>query len=170
MDAPAIDRASYRKLDFARRFGLAAVAAGSLGVGFLLGEAALIAPVIFFEGWLGFMPGLIVFTASCVILGLGVLGAVDHFWPSRGVQSDGSALGKGAVRQVMARVGRRSLPVGAMAVALYCGPFASPPILRALGYQGRSLMIWVIGSGLVFGIFWFSFYGGAFSVLKRVLL
>jgi hypothetical protein len=51
-----------------------------------------------------------------------------------------------------------------------CGPFANPRILGAFGYQGRSLMAWVIVSGLLLGSFWFSFYGGAFSVVKRVLL
>jgi hypothetical protein len=167
MAAPASDRPSYKETSFAGRFGLAAFAAGSLGVGFVVGEATLIVPVIFFAGWLGFMPGLVVFTASCVILGLGVLGAIDHFWP---VQASTSELDKGPVRRALSRAGRRSRPIGAVAVAWYCGPFASPPILRAFGYQGRTLMIWVIVSGLLFGSFWFSFYGGAFSVLKRVLL
>jgi hypothetical protein len=151
------------------RFVFAAFTAGSLGVGFVVGEAALIVPVIFFDGLLGFMPGLIVFTASCVILGLAVLGAIDHIWPSRVAQPDTSALEKGPIRRALERIGRRSRPVGAIAVAWYCGPFASPPILRAFGYQGRSLMIWVIASGLLFGSFWFSFYGGAFSVVKRVI-
>jgi hypothetical protein len=153
-----------------RRCGLAAFAVGSLGVGFVVGEAALIAPVIFFTGWLGFLPGLVVFTASCVILGLVVLGAIDHIWPSRTGQASTSGLDKGPIRQALERIGRRSRPIGAVAVAWYCGPIASPPILRAFGYQGRSLMIWVIVSGLLFGTFWFSFYGGAFSVAKRVLL
>jgi hypothetical protein len=31
-------------------------------------------------------------------------------------------------------------------------------------------MIWVIVSGLLFGAFWFSFYGGAYRVVKQVLL
>jgi hypothetical protein len=59
---------------------------------------------------------------------------------------------------------------GLAALAWHCGQFASPPILRAFDYQGRSLMVWVIVSGLLFGSFWFSFHGGAFSVVKRVLL
>jgi hypothetical protein len=158
-----------RALDLVRRFGLALFAMVSLAVGFVVGEATLIAPVVFFAGWLGFLPGLVVFTASCVILGLGVLGAVDHFWPSRIAPASTAALEQGPIRKSLDRVGRRSRTMGALAVAWYCGPFASPPILRAFGYQGRRLMTWVVVSGLLFGAFWFSFYGGAFSAVKRIL-
>jgi hypothetical protein len=157
-------------LSVARRGGLALFAAGSLALGFVVGEATLIAPVLFFAGWLGFLPGLVVFTASCVILGLGVLVAVDRFWPSRIAPARKATLERGPIRKALDRVGRRSRTLGALAVAWYCGPFASPPILRAFGYQGRRLMTWVIVSGLLFGAFWFSFYGGAFSLVKRVLL
>jgi hypothetical protein len=170
MESSTFSHSSRPPVSILRRCGLAIFAAGSLAIGFVAGEAALVAPVIFFAEWLGFLPGLVVFTASCVILGLVVLGAIDHFWPSRMSEKSTSALEKGPIRQLLERVARRSRPVGAVAVAWYCGPFASPPILRAIGYQGRSLMIWVIVSGLLFGTFWFSFYGGAFSFVKRALL
>ncbi len=170
METTLEDRQRGRTLDVARRGGIALFAVGSLAVGFLVGEVALIAPVLFFANWLGFLPGLIAFTSSCVILGLGVLGALDHFWPNRVEPASRVALEKGPVRTSLERVGRRSRTLGALAVAWYCGPFASPPILRAFGYRGRRLMNWVIVSGLLFGAFWFSFYGGAFSVVKRVFL
>jgi hypothetical protein len=130
----------------------------------------LIAPVLFFASWLGFWPGLVAFTSSCVVLGLAVLGAIDHFWPSRVAPPSTTSLEKGPIRTSLQRIGQRSRTAGAIAVAWYCGPFASPPILRAFGYQGRRLMIWVIVSGLLFGAFWFSFYGGAYRVVKQVLL
>jgi hypothetical protein len=170
METTLEDRQRGRTLEVASRAGIALFAVASFAVGFLAGEAALIAPVLFFANWLGFFPGLIAFTSSCVILGLGVLGALDHFWPNRVEPASTTALEKGPIRLLLERVGRRSRPMGALAVAWYCGPFASPPILRAFGYQGRRLMTWVIVSGLLFGAFWFSFYGGAFSVVKRVFL
>jgi hypothetical protein len=159
-----------RTPDLIRRAGVTVFTAGSLVVGFIVGEATLIAPVVFLAGWLGFWPGMVVFTGSCVILGLAVLGAVGHFWPSRNAPASTKSLEKGPVRTALERLCRRSRTMGALAVAWYCGPFASPPILRAFGYQGRRLMTWVVASGFLFGTFWFSFYGGAFSVIKRVLL
>jgi hypothetical protein len=164
------DRQESQLTAVARRGGIALVALTSLAAGFLAGEAALIAPVLFFASWLGFLPGLIAFTSSCVVLGLAVLVAIDHFWPSRVAPASTAPLEKGPIRTKLERIGRRSRTAGAIAVAWYCGPFVSPPILRAFGYQGRRLMTWVIVSGLLFGAFWFSFYGGAFSVVKRILL
>src|SRR4051812_18576261 len=95
MESTLEDRRRGRTLEVARRSGIALFAVASLAVGFVIGESALIAPVLFFANWLGFLPGLIAFTSSCVILGLGVLGALDHFWPSRVEPASTAALEKG---------------------------------------------------------------------------
>jgi hypothetical protein len=169
MESTINGRKSHRTLDIARCCGIGLFAVASLAAGFVVGEAALITPVIFLAAWLGFVPGLVVFTASCVIFGLAVLAAVVRFWPDRIEDPSMAAPSHGPVRRAVERAGRRSRPIGALTVAWYCGPFASPPIFRALGYQGRRLAIWVVVSGLLFGAFWFSFYGGAFSVVRRAL-
>jgi hypothetical protein len=151
---------------FARRCALAAFAAASLVVGFVTAEATLIGPVVFLVGWLGFWPGLAVFTTSCVLFGLVVLWGTIRLWPGR-APGDAGGLSQGPIRQRIGRLVARSRPLGAVAVAWYCGPFASPPILRALGYQGRALVAWVIVAGLLFGSFWFGVYGGGFRLLVR---
>ena len=150
----------------ARRYAVAGFAAASLVLGFLTAEVTLIGPVVFFAGWLGFWPGLAVFTASCVLFGLAVLWATVRLWPERGTSVSADGLAQGPVRRRIGGLARRSRVVGALAVAWYCGPFASPPILRAFGYQGRSLVLWVLVSGVLFGTFWYSFYGGGFGLLR----
>jgi hypothetical protein len=156
--------ADGRRLAVARQGLVAAIALASLGIGFVAAEATLIGPVIFLAGWLGFWSGLAVFTASCVVFGLAVLWITVHLWPDRSREVDAHRLETGPVRRRIGAVARRSRPVGALAVAWYCGPFASPPIIRGLGYTGRSLVLWVLVSGILFGSFWFSFYGGGFSL------
>ena len=110
-----------------------------------------------------------VFTASCVLFGLTVLWATVRLWPERGASATAVGLDQGPVRRRIGRLARRSRTVGALAVAWYCGPFASPPILRALGYQGRSLVLWVLVSGVLFGTFWYGVYGGGVRLLRQVL-
>ena len=153
----------------ARRYAVAGFAAASLVLGFLTAEATLIGPVVFFAGWLGFWPGLAVFTASCVLFGLAVLWATVRLWPARAAGASTDGLAHGPVRRRIRRLALRSRWVGALVVAWYCGPFASPPILRAFGYRGRGLVLWVLASGVLFGTFWYSLYGGGFHLLRRVL-
>ena len=151
-----------------RRAAVAAIALGSLVIGFVTAEATLIAPVLFLAGWLGFWPGLVAFTGSCMVFGLAVLSITVRLWPERAGRVDDKGLATGPVRRAIGRVAQRSRPVGALAVAWYCGPFASPPIFRALGYTGRSLVLWVLVSGILFGTFWFAFYGGGFRLVMGV--
>ena len=150
-----------------RRYAVASFAAASLVIGFVTAEVTLIGPVVFLASWLGFWLGLVVFTASCVLFGLTVLWATVRLWPERGASANADGLDQGPVRRRIGGLARRSRTVGALAVAWYCGPFASPPILRALGYQGRSLVLWVLVSGVLFGTFWYGVYGGGFGLLRR---
>lgn len=152
-----------------RRYAVAGFAAASLVLGFLTAEATLIGPVVFLAGWLGFWPGLAVFVVSCVLFGLAMLWATLRFWPERATGASTDALTDGPLRRRIRALARRSRWVGALVVAWYCGPFASPPILHALGYRGRGLVLWVLVSGVLFGAFWYGFYGGGFQLLRQVL-
>jgi hypothetical protein len=151
-----------------KRLALALLAAASLVIGFVSAEITLIGPVLFLVHWLGFWSGLAVFTSSCVLFGVMMLWVTVRFWPERATRASPDVLSTGPVRRVIRTVARRSRPLGALGVAWYCGPFASPPILRALGYQGRGLVIWVLVSGVLFGAFWYSFYGGGFTLLTSM--
>jgi hypothetical protein len=148
---------------------VALIAPASLIAGFVTAEATLVAPIAFFSAWLGFWLGLASFTASCVLFGVAVLGVTTRVLPERGPGASAGPPARGPVVGRVVAVARRSRPIGALVVAWYCGPFASPPILRAIGYQGRALLGWVLISGLLFGAFWFSLYAGGFRVLSRVL-
>ena len=143
--------------------------AASLVVGFVAGEAILIGPVVFLAGWLGFWAGLVVFVVSCVLFGLATLWATVRLWPDRAAGTGADGLTQGPVGRRIRDLAIRSRWIGALAVAWYCGPFASPPILRGLGYRGRALVLWVLASGVLFGTFWYGVYGGGFRLLWPVL-
>jgi hypothetical protein len=169
MQVGALTDGRRRHAAGARRIVVAAIGLASLVVGTIAAEATLIGPVVFLAGWLGFWPGLAAFTSSCVVFGLAMLWLTVRLWPERAARVEPEGLKHGPIRRLIGRVAYRSRPIGALAIAWYCGPFASPPMIRALGYRGQGLVLWVLVSGLLFGSFWFSVYGGGFQLVTGAL-
>jgi hypothetical protein len=132
-------------------------------------EGMLIGPIVFLAAWLGFWPGLVVFTTTWLAQGLAVLALMARFWPHRVTAASSDELSHGPIRRLIARMFHSSRLVGTVAVAWFFGPVMSPPFFRAFGYHGRPLLMWVIASAFIFCPFWFAVYGGGYVMLTSLV-
>lgn len=138
-------------------------------VGFLLGEAPLVAAITFLVVKFGLWGGFLVFTFLWGLSGVLLVPVYDQVsgWLSRRFgRGEPEVQKKDLRREWIARAARITKPLGALANSALLGPVLGIPVFRMLGYQSFKLYAWVLASAPVFGAIWvLGVYGRATNLI-----
>jgi len=162
--AAGADRLRLKKRDLLLPFYALATVAAAFGL-----EALITGSIAFFAHTLGIAKGLLAFTGTWLLAGLLVLALTELVWPERARTASREEMGSSAVHRGISRLSARSRFVAALAVAWFFGPMVGPPLFRALGYHGRSLVAWVVVSAPIFCVFWFFWTVGGYRLLTHLM-